>query len=234
MPPESRVVNVDVTAERAEVQAGREGEDQVQADRRGRQPGDRVGGGEHLRQVGGVHLRRVERAGDPQLLLEVAAEPLPQHRDDPEPRQRPGGARATRRRCSYLGAFGHMVADQDATVRRRRSKGGSRPSGSAVASRRSGRRGRGAVGGGGGADGRRHGRGSRQRATAAMALERADGAACREPSRARDGAGDEQADAGTAGRRPDVAADRPLQLRRHRPLGRPTSPPTTTARPRSS
>ena len=57
------------------VQAGPKGQGEDQADRFGRQAVRRLDRDGHLRQVGGVHLRRLQRAGDQGVLLEVAAQP---------------------------------------------------------------------------------------------------------------------------------------------------------------
>ena len=58
----------------------------VQADRPRRQAVRRLDGDRDLRQVGRVHLRRLERAGDQGVLLEVAAAPPPADRVEPRPR----------------------------------------------------------------------------------------------------------------------------------------------------
>ena len=73
VPPEKRVLNVDDRAVDRSLQAGREGQGEAQADRLRRQAVRRLDRGGDLRQVGRVHLRRLERAGDQGVLLEVAA-----------------------------------------------------------------------------------------------------------------------------------------------------------------
>ena len=77
VPPESRVINVAVTAFQSEISARPEGESSrfKLTDPNG-QPVERLHRGQHLRQGCGIHLRRIQRSGDQELLLEVAAEQL--------------------------------------------------------------------------------------------------------------------------------------------------------------
>ena len=117
VPPEKRVLERRGGAVAAEVQAGPEGDGQGQADRPGRQAVRRLDGADGLRQGRRVHLRRLERAGDQGVLLEVAAAPLPADRIEPRSLVRqPGQAERDRH-----AAPGHLrrSRSEDSDGRRR-------------------------------------------------------------------------------------------------------------------
>ena len=192
------------------LQAGREGQGEAQADRLPRRAVRRLDGGGDLRQVGGVHLRRLQRAGDQGVLLEVAAAPPPADRDEPR-----RGLPATSIRPND---------HRDERPRRLRRLGGRRD-------------GRAAAGDGSGGLGelrrqaaaawaaRRRWRAAAGRADAGRWPRRRARWRQRDGRRRADGHGrrrGQRGKAATARRRRPAAgpAHRPHQVRRHRPLGR--------------
>ena len=83
VPPEQRVLNVEVMPSAADVQAGPEGHGAVQADRLLRQAVRGLDRRGDLRQVAGIHLRRLERAGDQEFFWKWRRQHYPQHRNQP-------------------------------------------------------------------------------------------------------------------------------------------------------
>ena len=117
VPPEKRVLNVEVAAVERSLQAGREGQGEDQADRLHRRAVRRLDRRGDLRQVGRVHLRRPQRAGDQGVLLEVAAAPPSADRIEPrplvpEPRSAQDGRHERPRRLRRLGGRGDGCDDR--------------------------------------------------------------------------------------------------------------------------
>ena len=153
VPPENRVLNIEVkplaqvrstgssrdsgkkppkggtrarVPARHRVQAGPEGQSATQADRLRRQAVCRFDGDGHLRQVGRVHLRRLERAGDQGVLLEVASQPQPVDGIEPGQlfRQRCSAQHAADERSGRLWRQRGRRSRQSRRRRRRRRRDG--------------------------------------------------------------------------------------------------------------
>ena len=83
VPPEKRVLNVESAAVAKGVQAGPEGDSEGEADRPARQALCGIDSSHHVRQERRIHLRRLERAGDQVVLLELAPPSLFANRVEP-------------------------------------------------------------------------------------------------------------------------------------------------------
>ena len=75
VPPEQRILNVEVLPSAEKYQPGQQADGEDQSDRPAGPSLHRLAGGQHVRQIRRVYLRRVERAGHQGVLLEMAAQP---------------------------------------------------------------------------------------------------------------------------------------------------------------
>ena len=201
VPPEKRVLNVEVLPSQQEYKPGQKATVKVKLTDFFGKPfvGSTVLS--DLRQERGVHLRRLERAGDQGVLLEVAAAPLSADRVEPRPVVRQPAAAAARSACRNLGVFGERVVEELAKDGKERRQ----------------------------AEGRRRCQRRRPWTPPARPAAAAPAGAARTARTLAEAARQEQAPRGerteTASRpaaRPTpagVAADRPQELRRHRLLG---------------